>query len=222
MGVCYAADMLKITSLGIELSALQNGNYSDFEANPHLITPETIAAGAEAIGNILIEFYEQLYGEVVDMTETNAKLDALAESMNSVSRGFRTESGVMVVDENVLPADGTFAINVKIPCSNGAKMFAFYANDETKTAIANEYKQENPKQYVTSIIGNCFAPKVTDYLGKQRSYMGMLGYREDINWHNHWMVTDAATTVDNSDGATFVCYAMKAGTYNWTAYYWND
>lgn len=52
--VYYATDKLGIPSITLECSSLQNEDareYKDF-------TPETIAAGAEALGNILLEFYD--------------------------------------------------------------------------------------------------------------------------------------------------------------------
>lgn len=52
--VYYATDKLGIPSITLECSSLQNEDatkYKDF-------TSETIAAGAEALGNILLEFYE--------------------------------------------------------------------------------------------------------------------------------------------------------------------
>lgn len=222
MAAYYATDVVGVPSLVLELSSYQNGNYSDFIANEHLITPETIAAGAEALGNILIEFYFDS-SEVVDMTEVNGKLDALTESMNSVSKGFRVESGVMVVESDILPAEGSSTFYVRIPCSNGAKVFYFHADDTTRNAIANAYKtEESPNEYTGSVFGNCCAPGVVDYAGKQRSYMATLYHFADITWHNGWLLADKSTTVRNTDGAEFNCFALKAGTYNWTAYYWNE
>ena len=72
----YAAEELNIPSLGIEVSAFQMGStQEDLEEARSVITAETAAAGAEVIGNALIEFYEQPISEVIDMTETNEKMD---------------------------------------------------------------------------------------------------------------------------------------------------
>lgn len=57
---CYAQEVLGINSLAMETAVFYpNGDltHADFLANRHLCPPETIAMGAEALGNILIEFY---------------------------------------------------------------------------------------------------------------------------------------------------------------------
>ena len=55
--VYYATDKLGISSITLECSSLQNADMSD-KRTAYPFTPETIAAGAEALGNILLEFYE--------------------------------------------------------------------------------------------------------------------------------------------------------------------
>jgi hypothetical protein len=60
---CYAQEVLGINSIAIETSVFYptgNLNYAVFDADRFLCPPETIAMGAEALGNILIEFYEQV------------------------------------------------------------------------------------------------------------------------------------------------------------------
>ena len=81
----YAVEKYGVTSLALETSVYQNGNYSDYKQDEKVCTPETVAAGAEALGNILIEVYEQaFFGEVVDdMKAIDNKLDILMEAVNS-------------------------------------------------------------------------------------------------------------------------------------------
>lgn len=55
--VYYASDKLGIPSITLECSGLQNADLSDMRT-AYPFTPETVAAGAEALGNILLEFYE--------------------------------------------------------------------------------------------------------------------------------------------------------------------
>lgn len=52
--VYYATDKLGIPSITLECSSLQNEDATEYKD----FTPETIAAGAEALGNILLEFYD--------------------------------------------------------------------------------------------------------------------------------------------------------------------
>lgn len=60
--VYYATDKLDLPSITLECSILQNADLSDMRTK-YPFTPETIAAGAEALGNILLEFYERSGGE---------------------------------------------------------------------------------------------------------------------------------------------------------------
>lgn len=55
--IFYARDTLGIPSLTLETTALANEDYPT--GGEYRFKPETIAAGAESLGNILLEFYEQ-------------------------------------------------------------------------------------------------------------------------------------------------------------------
>ena len=121
----YASEVLNIPSLGVELSVFPTGN----ETSRDEMAPETIAVATEVIGNVLIEFYEQTLCEVVDMTETNFKIDALTDAVNK-SISFRVETGVYTVAEDIR---GT--TNVKIPCTSGAKMLNFFPDENTLNAL---------------------------------------------------------------------------------------
>lgn len=211
----YAADALGIPSMALEMSTLQNGDFSDWYENQHLVTPETIAAGAEIIGNILIEFYMDT-SEVVNMAGVNNRLDILAESMESMSRGFRTESGVLVADADMLPPEGSSNFWLRVPCSNGAKMVVFHADSETLTAI----KATSGIKYLGSIMVNCFAPEVADEASTPASYMSIMNFvSEKYGWK---LLGGSSSNAENTDGVRFKVFALKAGSYNWTAYYWND
>ena len=56
--ILYAQEKLGIPSFGIETPSYY-GSYNDWIANDTTYQPEPIAAGAEALGNILLEFYAQ-------------------------------------------------------------------------------------------------------------------------------------------------------------------
>lgn len=232
----YAANTLGITALALE-TATYIGDYkewSDTEAAgdySNAYQPKAIAVGTETIGNILIEFYEQaFFGEVSeDMKQIDSKLDTIAENMNadmevigsrldslmsSINGGFRIESGVVVLEEEVLPTSGS-SFNFRIPCSNGAKIVDFHADADTLVAI----KATSGKRYVASLLANICAPKVANHYGATRS---LLMAMKDQGGSYGYMIDTDATTVDNKDGLTFGCRALLAGTYEWTAYYWND
>ena len=80
--VYYAADKLGIPSLTLECSSWQNMNVNDVNlAYPFF--PETIAAGAEALGNILLEFYKQTNTEIDQKKIThNALVSLMSISYN--------------------------------------------------------------------------------------------------------------------------------------------
>lgn len=172
-------------------------------------SPEAVAMGAEALGNILIEFYED---EVKNMADIDNKLDLLLRGTS-----FRIESGVMVVDEDMLPANGASSFTLKIPCSNGAKEVAFYADDATMAKI----KETSDTMYLATYLGNFFATKVGQIAttSARRSFFTQMKNVEGYGW----IVQDAATSNDNNtDGVTLPCRALKKGTYHWTAYYWDE
>ena len=83
-GICYATEVLGIPSLAIETSAYY-GDYSDWQNNLYECQPEVIAAGAEALGNILLEFYKQYnYKEIPSDTHINDLIEAkLAQIVNA-------------------------------------------------------------------------------------------------------------------------------------------
>lgn len=58
--IFYARDTLGVPSLALETTALANEDYPT--GGEYRFKPETIAAGAESLGNILLEFYEQYLG----------------------------------------------------------------------------------------------------------------------------------------------------------------
>lgn len=210
----YASKELSIPSITIELS-IYYGDYSDRDGDTKYL-PETIAAGAEAIGNILMEFYEQsLADEVInDMKVVNVKLDNLLAQVNS---GFRTESGVLVVDSDITdPTD--YIIEVKIPCTSGAKMLTFQPDSDTMNRITKNTSSADGVFWLVGAMGNC----VTQ-VGNQanRGYMQRMD-NYSYGGKNYWTPVEVGSKCDNTDGFTLSANGLKAGRYNWTAYYWNE
>ena len=211
VSIVYAQNVIGIPSITLETATFY-GDHTDFVVDGKTDSPEAVAMGAEALGNILIEFYAQSC-EVLEMSKIDNKLDAI---MGQVGNGFRTESGTIVVEEDVIASTGS--LTYRIPCTNGAKALAFYADDATMTAI----KSTTGTKYVATVLGNCFAPQITNMSGKTRSYMSAMYDIWDSGTHYGWMLNDTSTTVSNTDGFTFGYMAMKEGTYHWKAYYWNE
>lgn len=210
----YASKELSIPSITIELS-IYYGDYSDRDGDTKY-PPETIAAGAEAIGNILLEFYEQSFvGEVIDdMKEVNDKLDDLLAQVNS---GFHVESGVLVVGADVTdPTDSI--IEIKIPCTNGAKMLTFQPDGDTLNIITQNTSADDGVNWLVGAMGNC----VTQV--GSRANRGYMQRMDNLVYggKNYWTPTEVGGACDNSDGFTLSANGLKAGTYNWTAYYWNE
>ena len=94
----YASEVLGIPSIAVELSTYY-GDYSEWLNNKTAYPKETIAAGAEAIGNILIEFYEQSFlGEVKDDMKTmDSKVDTL---LGAIPCNFRKVTGSFTPSED--------------------------------------------------------------------------------------------------------------------------
>lgn len=222
VAACYATGVLGIPSIAIE-ALTYKGAYTEWLANKQAYPPETLAMGSEVIGNILIELYEQaIVSEVNDMGNIDNTLELLAESVNSVSKGFRTESGVLVVDADMLPASGSSTVTVRIPCSNGAKTVDFHADADTLTAI----RASQGKSYLGSFLGNFYAPNAgqTSLSDVPGSFMSTLQYESTLTQYNGgWLLRAGANSkASNADGCTVPVNALKAGRYEWTAYYWND
>lgn len=212
LAFAYAQNILGIRSIAIE-TASHYGNHSewDTEDGKKTYSPEAIAMGAEALGNILIEFYAQSC-EVIEMNGFDSKLNKILEG---VTNGFRIESGVIELTEDQISSPLTF----RVPCSNGAKALFFHADSDTMAKIQSHDYTTNPNKYVCSVIGALYATADECGIGIKCTMNAMADY---TSTGFGWVIAPGQTTCKNEDGFTFNCYALKAGKYNWTAYYWND
>ena len=208
--IYYASNTLGVPSIMIEASVYY-GNLSDWEKDKKVYPPETIAAGAEALGNILIAIYEQsFFGEVVDdMKVIDGKLDTLMMSVNS---GFRMESGVLHFDED--QGVGASSYKLKIPCTSAPKAITIRADDATYALIKDGTTASDGNYWFIGAMGNAIA-----IVGSKSTYRSYVCQMNTLN--NKWQPTEAGTTFDNTD-CTFVTFGVKAGNYNWSAYYWNE
>lgn len=201
----YAQDALGINSIDIETSVYY-GNYSDYANNKHLCPPETIAMGAEALGNILIEFYNQaFFGEVMTM---DSKLSTLLAQVNS---GFKAVSGTITLGSKWTPEEGVNGIGAytftEIP--SGAKLVVI----EADAAVVATAKTKTSGTYTLGAVFNFFN-QIAD---------------SNINcyctaWASSYSMISAGgrNVADTENGYVANIYALLAGKYNWTAYYWNE
>ena len=206
------ADKIGVRSFSIE-TAVYYGNHSEWADNKATYSTEAIAMGAEALGNVLLEFYEQfLSGEVIDdMKEINTKLDELMASVNS---GFRMESGVYTVDADAPYVSG---VPVKIPCSSGAKILVFKPDGDANTGTYKAIMDDKTDLWTIGVLGNCLAAVSLLTWGTRGV---VCRYAKQTN--GSYSANEMGVTCNNTDGFSFTVAALKAGTYNWTAYYWNE
>ncbi len=211
--ISYALNALGIPSITVETSVYY-GNYSDWvAAEKKTYPPETIAAGAEAYGNILLEIHGQsFFGEVSnDMKTIDNKLDTLAESVNR-SLSFRMESGVLHFDTD--QGVGASSYKLQIPCTSGAKVITIRADDETFDIIKNQTSADDGNYWFIGACGNA-----AHLVGSKSTFRSYACQMNTLN--SKWQPTEAGTTFDN-EACTFVTFGVKAGNYNWSAYYWNE
>lgn len=135
---------------------------------------------------------------------------------------------VEVVD--VLYNGTATSLKVKLPCSPNAKMLEFHVDDTTFNAVKALSASENDSsRYVTSGILNFFASNVKNN-GSVAVSLLLARKQYGTSDKPNYMIDAASTSSmsneypenDTLHGASFVAYALKAGTYNFTAYYWND
>lgn len=203
----YASNVLGLPAICLEVAAY-NGDYLDWKDEKPIST-ENVAMGAEMLGNTLIEFYEESFAnEVIDMTETSEKLD---EILRSVKNGFRVEKGVFTVEEDLSGAQSLI-----VPGTAGAKIMVFEPDEATSAALLNT----TGAPWVYAVVAQVIAllPYTRgDYLG-YGSYITILD-KGGAAGSTKNMSTEVKSL---ENGLQFTCAGIKAGTYNWTAYYWNE
>ncbi len=207
MAFAYAYNVLGIRSIGIE-TVVYYGDHYEYKENELSYQPEVIAMGAEALGNILLEFYDQSC-EVIMMSKVDNKLDMLIEGMHN---GFRIESGVLDVrDDN--KAEYFHDNKTWVPCSNGAKLLVLQADASTLEII----KATAGVYYTVGILGHCITG-IGVY--NNRGYCSRM---QPLQTNPaKWYPSDSGCYCYNDKGFNFGTSDLHNGKYNWTAYYWND
>ena len=150
------------------------------------------------------------------MSRIDSKLEILAQSAR-----FRIESGTVVLTADMLADASPGYFIYEIPCSEGVKFFAFHADNDTRAKIT----ATSGTQFVISVFGNYFVPDVVDASNAQTGFgqtMQNFVYEgKDYGWMAR-PATFKRVVPSQGNGVAFRAPALKAGTYRWTAYYWNE
>lgn len=220
--IMYATKVLSVPGITTEFSVFY-GNESD-RGDDDKYPPETIAAGAEAIGNILIEFYKQSFvGEVNnDMKEMNGKLDALMAQVNS---GFRMEQG------NEWEYGDS---KITIKCSLNPKLVIIRADEDTDNAIiARSLADPNKIDFHPyGAIVQTLKDFDTKSAAQKSNQNGVVAHYQYYSATKTVAAFKEAGIYDTDVGIKFGManllteYTKDGATvpavYNWTAYYWNE
>jgi hypothetical protein len=133
------------------------------------------------------------------------------------------ESGVLQVDSDQTGSDGQYTIT--IPCTNGAKFFVILADDTEIVDTANNRTTYDVVVHGTTSADGAywFIGAFGQILGKQigaKKSRGHMYYMKTLN--NKWQPNETGTSCANTDGISITTLGVKAGKYNWTAYYWDE
>lgn len=145
------------------------------------------------------------FGEEITMTHIDDKLNTLLETVNS---GFHSVGGTLELANDVPSAGNSAASRYRVECPSGAKIFVLVADEAT----AAETKKRTDKFYTLGV--NCNFTNGTTENDKQCLVSVWAGAQA--------RKTTGGLTADNVDGVSFDSYTLAAGTYHWTAYYWNN
>jgi hypothetical protein len=125
--------------------------------------------------------------------------------MFQVNSGFRMETGVYTVE-----ADIASNAVIELPWKD-VKFFVFVSDDSTRETIL----ATTSGLWMVGFAGQTLAE--LPYLSP--TFIRCAGYLCRMN--NGKLENSAGAIVHTDDGIKFACNAIKAGTYNWIAYYWN-
>ena len=139
-----------------------------------------------------------------DVAQMQGKLDALMGQINS---GFHAVRGSFTLGSDITPASGT-TIEHNVACPNGAKIFVLEPADVDTVDKIKEKEDGNWTLWArVSFAGT-----------SEEGCAGSLAvFQAPIN-----AVNMGGQPASNTNGVTLTCFPLVAGTYNWTAYYWNE
>lgn len=150
--------------------------------------------------------------EDTTMKEVNEKLDALV-----LSASFRMQTGTYTVATDI-----TETTTISIPGTSGAKLLLFQADDTTYAAIKSiaEGDAMRGHDWTVGVLAQILSE--FNFGGKTRCY---IAYMDELTYNSktYWQPADKTVLCANGDGGfSFSVFALKAGKYNWTAYYWDE
>ena len=137
---------------------------------------------------------------------------------------FRMESGALRVDSDQKGTSGQYSL--KIPCANGAKLFFIQAdNTEIVDTVNNRTTYNVIIKGTTENDGNgwfvgAFGQMLKKDIGTKTDRAHM--YNMKVLSTNKWQPGETGTSCTNTDGISITTLGVKAGKYNWTAYYWDE
>ena len=136
-----------------------------------------------------------------DMAVIDEKVDKLLQSAS-----FRVVRGIYAPTETV-PANTT----ITIPCPAGAKLFVIMCDDATDAAI---------KQLTDALYHQGFIANFVDDTSAEVNPRNTLA----LIWAGTYNQNGGGSlTASNTEGFTITTgYPILPGTYNWTAYYWDE
>ena len=177
------------------------GKGCTYALHPKAFIPSASVYKAESAFTYILE------KENVMLKSIDERLKTILDATNS---GFHTESGTLEV-----ATDSAKVTQVTIPCSDNAKLIVVKADDATYADImatggSAQWMLGYACQCVSSIHNDIPTPQFRGWLTCTVEDGGTV------------CVDSKTTGCQNSKGIKFNTYALKAGKYNWTAYYWNE
>lgn len=182
--------------------ALHHKNFSHPTA-PDFEEGDTVSMYILSKEDIMLKDIEN---KLSGMMENDSRIEGMIAAINS---GFRTESGQYVQE-----TDSAEVTKVSIPCSAGAKLLVFEADADT---TANIQATDGSTKWAIGFAGQCLSdlnPYTAEVMRGLLTHIDLSGSTVYGN--------NCSMRCWNDEGFSFNTYALKAGTYNWTAYYWDE
>ena len=204
-------DLPKLTTPAAESDVLEGKEYIDGSGTKKagtLVVCDSIAE-AETLGvpgvGLSVEIESPADGSTgklklpePNLLAENIKNGVSIFGVHGTAKTLRVETGT------ITPAEDSTSIT--IPCTDGAKAFVLVADSTVIGAVEGQ----KSKRYVTTAVAN-FAGSID---GAPNTAMQIWNLRSYAN---------AGRVSQNTDGVTMSSsYYFYAGTYRWTAYYWED
>ena len=147
-----------------------------------------------------------------------------------VKTHFRIESGTHVVPVDVGSLSSVHT--AKLDCMSGAKLLVLQADnnvvgEDGKTTYKRitDTEDDGEHKWTVGVLGNCISKVGDEEKVGNRCYMPTMittYIKYGDAYYDVYAVAPNDMPCDNTDGFSFSSYGLKAGRYNWTAYYWDE